>query len=155
VEVLVQIGPVDARAAKAWTEHMLANLAAIRGQLDKLPFKLPAEVVDELAHLLRQWNDHARDALRQQPHTEFRWRREFDPADVHRLVQYWANLDSLTEEHVERLGIDWSPPEARPFFDALATGVAQALAGGDPFAPYADLLVEHGRTRRDHDHNRG
>jgi hypothetical protein len=147
--VRVEIGPVDANAAEAWTDHMLGNLAAIRLQLEKLPFKLPEEIVDELGELLRQWNDRAVEAI--EAKTEFRWEQEFEEADVHRLVQYWANLDSLTEEQVERFGIQWSPLASRPFFDALAAGVAAAL-GHDP---YADLLVEHGEARRGHKHNQG
>jgi hypothetical protein len=147
--VRVEIGPVDANAAEVWTDHMLGNLAVIRTQLEKLPFKLPEEIVDELGDLLRRWNDHAVEAIADQK--DFRWQQDFDEADVHRLVQYWANLDSLTEEHLDRFGIKWSPLESRPFFDALAAGVAGALQHD----PFADLLLEHGEARRGHHHNQG
>lgn len=147
--VLLHIGPVDAAAAEGWTGHMLANLALLRTRLDKLPFRLPPEIVDELSDLLRQWNDHAREAI-EDGNAPFVWEADLEEDDLHRLVQYWANLDSLPDEIIDRLGVTKPPFATKLFFDALAAGVAEALrdeATNEP-DPFAELLVEHGKQRR-------
>jgi hypothetical protein len=140
--VLVAIGPVDADAARRWTAHMLANLEVVRAQRDLLPIRLPDEVVEDFTVLLHDWHAQAvRSDL-------FHWTADLDPAAVRSLVRYWANLDSLSDEQVRRLGISWAPPSGRPFFEAVAAGVAEALAAEDVDGrsdPFADLLVEHGR----------
>ena len=146
--VRLHIGPVDAAAAKGWTGHMLANLALLRTRLDKLPFRLPPEIVDELCDLLGQWHDHAKDAI--DARTSFVWEADLEADDVQRLVRYWANLDSLPDDIIDRLGVTKPPFPTKLFFDALAAGVAEALTDqttNEP-DPFAALLVEHGRQRR-------
>lgn len=136
----VVIGPVDAAAAREWTAHMLANLEVVRSRRRVLAFALPDEVIDEFQQLLGEWRAAAdRDDT-------FLWQADFDPDTVHHLVQYWANLDSLSDADVERLGIEWAPLSARPFFDALATGVADALARSGEEDVFAALLVERTHT---------
>ena len=136
----VVIGPVDAGAAREWTEHMLANLEVIRSKRRLLAFALPDEVLDHFRQLLGDWRDAATTD------ETFLWEADFDPDTVHHLVHYWANLDSLSDGDVERLGIEWAPMSARPFFDALATGVAAALARSGEEDVFAALLVERTHT---------
>ena len=142
----IEIGPVAASAARGWTAHMVENLRAIRPQRHRMPFRLPDEVADAIEVLLLRWHDHAVSCGE-----VFHVVEVMDDDEVRLLVRYWANLDSLTDEQVAALGVDWSAPEHRPFFDALALGVAQGLADADADAggagsdPFAELLVEHGR----------
>lgn len=137
--IRVDIGPVDAGAAQTWTSHLLANLAVVRARAGTLPFRLPDEVADEFERLLLEW--HAL-AVRT---TTFHWTSDLPPDHVRALVRYWANLDSLSDDVVRALGVDWAPPSARPFFEALAAGVADALAAAGPEDRFAELLITHGR----------
>jgi hypothetical protein len=143
-DVRIEIGPVVASAALGWTAHMVENLRAIRPQRHRMPFRLPDEVVDAIEALLLRWHDHARTST-----GDFHVVEVMDEAEVRLLVRYWANLDSLTDEQVAALGVDWSSSEARPFFDALAVGVARGLAeagddaSGEGPDAFAELLVEH------------
>ena len=143
-DVRVEIGPVDAKAARGWTAQMASNLRAIRPQRARLPFRLPDEVADAIEGFLDAWHAHALGCG-----PVFHVVEVIEEDELRQLVRYWANLDSLTDEQVAALGVDWSSAEARPFFDALAVGVAQALsgvdaAGGGPGRDaFAELLVEH------------
>ena len=142
--MLVTVGPVSGDAARRWTTHILKNLAVVRAHAGELPFRFPDDVADAFQALLVEWRDHAADV------DEFLWEAEVEGTVARVLVQYWANLDSLTDEHLERMGIDWSPPDARPFFIALAEGVAEAFdrAGeGDVFAQLLALRAEADAAR--------
>jgi hypothetical protein len=139
VAVRIVIGPVSAAAARGWTAHMVANLRAIRPRRDRMPFRLPDEVADAIEALLVGWHDHALVCG-----DVFEAVEEIDDDEVRLLVRYWANLDSLTDEQVAALGVDWSSPANRPFFEALANGVARALAGDGESGgsdAFAELLV--------------
>jgi hypothetical protein len=136
----IEIGPVDVEAARCWLPHVLAGLETVRARRHALPFRFPDEVADEIEALLGGWLAHARSAT-----AEFHWVGILDEAQVRRLVQYWANLDSLTDDQVRGLGVDWAPAGGRPFFVALTTAVADALAGAEQGVdPFATLLVAHG-----------
>jgi hypothetical protein len=138
VDVRITIGPVDAGAARLWSHHLLANLTIVKDQVERLPFRLPADVIDDFAALLSTWVLHAEGDV-------FLWSDDLDEDRVRNLVRYWANLDSLGDEVVVALGLTWAPAEARPFFDALARGVADGLASTGTSDPFAELLVVHGR----------
>ncbi|HVM09403.1 MAG TPA: hypothetical protein VM345_13130 [Acidimicrobiales bacterium] len=133
--MIITVGPVSSHAARLWTSHLLANLVAVRGASDKLPFRLPLEVADAFEALLQEWHEVARTL------PTFVWSEDLDPDWVRLLVRYWANLDSLTDEHLSQVGISWSPPDARPFFVALADGVAQAFRGIGQDDPFSELLA--------------
>jgi hypothetical protein len=139
-QVILVVGPVDGRAARAWTGHMLRNLDVIRAAPERLPFRLPADVTTEFVRLLERWY------LAADGRDVFEAREEIEDERLRSLVRYWANLDSLTDQQVADLGVTWSPEHARPFFDALAAGVAEALAGlGDP-DPFAEHLADRDRV---------
>lgn len=141
--MLLVVGPVDADAARAWTGHMLRNLEVVAEARDRLPFRLPEEVSDDFVGLLQGWLDLA------QGRDVFEWEARFDPERLRSLVRYWANLDALTDDQVAALGVSWSPPHARPFFDALARAVAEAFErAGDP-DPFAELLADVERVPGD------
>lgn len=68
----------------------------------------------------------------------FDWSAVLGRRRLELLVRYWANVDLLTDELVDRLGLGWAPPSTRPFFDALVAGVDAVLrrddGSRDPFA---------------------
>lgn len=135
--MLLRIGPVSAEATRVWTGHHLGSLAVLRGQLDQLPFSLPIEVLETFVLLLAEWNGLAVDG------TDFEWQQEMDSLHLRMLVQYWANLDYLSDDQVRALGLDWSPPEGAPFFAALAEAVARALADDEASGDFAASLVDN------------
>jgi len=136
--VLLTVGPVAGAAARSWTEHLLQNLAVVRERQHLLPFRLPKEVADDFEELLAAWRAAAMGK------ETFVWSTEMDEQQIVRLVRYWANLDALTDAQVRRLGLDWSPAEARPFYAAVAAAVAVALEQrGEPDA-FAGFLVKNG-----------
>ena len=136
----LEIGPVDVEAARSWLTHVIDGLRVVRAKADLLPFRLPDEVADQIEELLTTWQD-ASDATSD----PFHWADDLDEERVRTLVRYWANLDSMSDELLRELGIDWSPAEGRPFFVALTTAVAAALADADLGPdPFAELLVERG-----------
>ena len=141
----IEIGPVEVVSARCWLPHVLEGLRIVRAKQHLLPFRFPKDVADDIDTLLTAWLRHA-DAT---PSAAFHWVGALDEEHVRHLVQYWANLDSLTDDQARVLGVDWSPPDGHPFFLALATAVADALAhaerGPDPFAA---LLVENGDRPR-------
>jgi hypothetical protein len=139
VLVIITIGPVRSAAALEWTSATMRNLARVRAAAadGTLPIRLPVDVADAFDGLLREWHSHAGRS------ETFHWSEEFDREWARHLVQYWANLDALSQEHAATLGLEWSPPEARPFFAALAAGVADALATDDdePFSRFLTTRV--------------
>jgi len=137
--VLITIGPADADIVRRWTDHLLASLEVLRARRALLPFRLPDEAIDGFAALLTEWRQHAEGA------TEFLWSADLDPEHVRMLVQYWANLDSMDEELLARLGLTWSPEGTRPFFEAVALGIALAFEHEGDESPFARHLAERGR----------
>ncbi len=135
--MLLRIGPVSAEAARTWTAHHLGSLATLRDSLHRLPFSLPIEVLEVFTLLLGEWHRHAAS------NPVFEWQREMDPLQLRMLVQYWANLDYLTDEQVRALDLSWAPPGGAPFFDALAEAVARALADDDSSGDFAASLVDN------------
>ena len=138
----IEIGPVAAGAARAWTEHLLGNLEVVHARRGELPFQFPIEAANAFSALLTQWHAAAVDAGA----GDFRWSADMDTDEVRWLLRYWANLDSLPPDLVARLGIEWSPPEARPFFDALVTAVVSAFSAEGLVDPFADLLAQQTPT---------
>ena len=130
----ITVGPVPSAAALQWTDATIRNLARVR-RATALPIQLPEDVATAFDDLLRQWQAIARRS------DTFRWTADFERAWAIRLVQYWANLDALSDQHATELGLEWSPPDARPFFAALADGVASALANDGVDEPFSQFLT--------------
>lgn len=129
--VRVKIGPVPAAATIAWTENTRRVVAAVRANPEKVPFAVPVTVLEDFDSYLDEWQREARD------HDPFVWEGESDTARVKSLVQYWVNIDALSDDDMARLGVEWSPPEAEPFFEALVEAVIAGLAGESETAAYA------------------
>lgn len=117
----VRVGPISAKAARVWIPNTRTIIDAVAAQPEVLGETIPDDVIDLFRSFLDQWDVVAANT------EEFRWVARAKPADVSRVVGYWATIDSMTDEQLARLGIHWSPPEGEPFFQALTAGVLDAL----------------------------
>lgn len=117
----VLVGPVSSSAARVWVENTKQILDAVAVHPEVLARPVPEDILDLFRSLLEQWGALAETT------TEFRWVARARSADVRRIVESWAVIDAMTDEQLEHLGIHWSPPEGQPFFQALTTGVLEAL----------------------------
>jgi len=144
--VEVRVGPVPARAARAWVANTAGILAAIRRHPGIVGEPVPEDVLEVFDRFLTAWGEVAART------DEFRWVARATANDVERLVEYWALLDRLTDEQLESIGCSWSPPEAQPFFRALTAGVLEALAAHAQTRALARRLAPQwtpGTARRD------
>ena len=117
----IHVGPVASSAVRVWVDNTRKILDAVAAHPEELPEPIPPDVLEIFDSFLQQWDAVAAAT------SEFRWVARANADDVTRIVSYWASIDSLSDEQLERLGIAWSPPEGAPFFEALTTGVLTAL----------------------------
>lgn len=120
-EVRLRVGPVDARAARLWVDSTLRILGCLRAAPEEIPASVDPELLTVFSDILGEWATVAEEEA------TFYWSAAAPVETVEALVGAWAELDRLDDETMARLGCTWSPPEARPFFDALTTGVVLAL----------------------------
>ena len=135
-EVQVRVGPVAADAAGVWVENTTKLVDALFDHPDELPAGVDLGVLRLLTRFLDEWRTVASAG------GEFRWSAAAAPATVEQLVGAWARIDELPDDAMARLGCQWSPPEAKPFFDALSTAVVDALSRVDELAPLVDSLPD-------------
>ncbi len=121
-EVQVQIGPVSSRAASAWIQNTRRILGAVVSRPEVLPRPAPPDVVEVFAQLLDTWDEVNRGT------DEFFWTARASSADVHRLVEWWALIDAMSDEQLEQLGVTWSVGEGELFYQALTAGILTALS---------------------------
>lgn len=119
--VEVRVGPVASEAARIWVANTAQILEALRRRPEVLAEPVPVEVLDLFARFLDTWSQVAREQ------EIFTWVARTTPSEIQRLVEYWAAMDRLADEDLARLGCQWSPPEALPFFHALTAAVIEAL----------------------------
>lgn len=119
--VRLRVGPVDAHAARLWVASTRGILHALLEHPDEIPASVPPEVLAVFGDILGEW------ALVAEDEATFYWSAAASVATIDALVRAWAELDRLDDDTMARLGCTWSPPEARPFFDALTSGVVLAL----------------------------
>lgn len=140
--VEVRVGPVSASAARTWIANSTKIIEACAERRDVV--EISDEALALFRTLLAQWGEVAKGA------EEFLWVARASLDDVTRIVEEWAVVDAMTDEQMGNLGIEWSPPEGQPFFDALTTGVLRALARhestkrltsrlADQWAPYRSV----------------
>jgi CheY-like chemotaxis protein len=99
---------------------------------------VPDEVVDAFEGYLDLWSG-AMDG------DEFSWTGDVDPEQLRRLAAQWARLVAIARESGDAArGLEPADPEGAAFFDALAVGMADALARADDdeqFAPKFEAVV--------------
>ena len=135
-EVEIRVGPVAADAARTWVENTERILDAVVASPTVLSEPLPDDVVALFRSYLREWRSVASEG------GAFRWVARAKPDDVRRVVEEWARVDGLEDSALEALGVTWSPPEGRPFFVALTTGVLEALRRHDQTRRLAERLTD-------------
>jgi CheY-like chemotaxis protein len=133
VRVQTEIGPVSAASARAW----LATATETVEHLGRTPsLGVPADIVEAFAGYLSRWTEAATSV------EVFHWRGEVDTADLRHLAAHWVRLVNLAREDPEGSGLRTAPPEAEPFFDALAVTLATALEQDDDPEEFADKFEE-------------
>ncbi|MBV8160633.1 MAG: response regulator [Acidimicrobiia bacterium] len=136
----VQVGPVSAEAARTWVANTQAILRAVVEQPDVVGMSIAEDVLEFFQSLLGQWASLAAGA------EEFLWSVRARPEDVSRVVSYWSFIDAMTDEQLERLGVEWSAPAGdHPFFRALTAGVLDALRRHEDTKRLAARLSEQWR----------
>lgn len=135
-DVEIRVGPVSADAARTWVDNTAQILDAVVANPAALSEPLP----DDVANLFRTYLDEWRAVAAESD--EFRWVARAKPDDVRRVVEEWARIDALGDDVLEALGVSWSPPEGRPFFIALTTGVLEALRRHDQTQRLAERLTD-------------
>ena len=134
--VEIRVGPVPAAAARAWVANTKTILDAVTAHPDVLGEPIPDDVVDLFESFLKRWEEVAGST------DEFRWAARAAPADVSRIVECWAAIDSMSDEQLAQLSVHWSPPEGEPFFRALTEGVLDALKRHDETRRLAAMLSD-------------
>lgn len=134
--VEVRVGPVPSEAASLWMVNTAGILDALRRHPEVMPVAVPEDVLDLFGRFLETWGGIAREEA------EFFWVARTTPDELQRVVEYWAALDRLTDDDLAALGCTWSPPEARPFFNALTAGVLEALEAHAESRELARTLAE-------------
>jgi hypothetical protein len=132
--IAVTIAPVSAASAQAWVENADRVLDCLERGREKVPFALPIETLEQLRDFLDEvcaqvGNDTSEVTV------------EFEVTELRNLMTYWFNITMLDETQRDRLGIAWTPPRGRGFADALAGGVASAMANVPELAAFAGQLA--------------
>jgi DNA-binding NarL/FixJ family response regulator len=133
-DLAVRVGPIPSDAALDWVDNTARIIAAVRRRPDVLDTPVDDVVFETFDHYLAVWRDIAVG------NDEFTWAARASADDVERLVSAWASIDRLTDAQLSELGIEWSSPLGRQFFDALTTAVLEALAAHEATANLASRL---------------
>jgi CheY-like chemotaxis protein len=131
--VRVTVGPVPGASARVWLRAATQTMATVRARSD---LDVPVDVLAGFDHYLATWSDAmARD--------EFHWTGEVDVALLRHLAAHWARLVALAREDGDAAhGLETADPEGAAFFDALAAGMADALARADDLERFAPKFEE-------------
>ena len=114
-----EIGPVSMRAARRWLTHARGTVKALRDA----PSGIPVPVLDEFELLIDQWSGSVDGGAL------FHWQSLVPVERVRRLSSFWATAARAVRS--PDTGLTGPPREARPFYDALVSGAANALAAAD------------------------
>jgi len=120
--ITLRLGPLPSDATRTWIPNTMAIVAAVHNHHDELGLDIPAHVTELFLQYLREWLAVA------EAESEFRWAATASAASARQLIECWAAIDSLGDDQLERLKVQWSPPEGEPFFAALTQAVLEALA---------------------------
>lgn len=133
MDIVVTIGPVPTASALAWIEAATETVAVLRGEpaLD-----VPAAVIESFEHFLASFAAHA--AVHPE---EFLWSAAVDDAVVRSVGLHWARIVSVTRSG-RPTGLARAAPEGAAFYDALAAGIADALAAAEQEEPIATGFAE-------------
>src|SRR4051812_21016608 len=133
-DLAVRVGPIPSEAALDWVDNTAKIINAVRARPDVLDTAVDDAVFETFDHYLDVWRDIALG------NNEFTWAARASADDVERLVGAWASIDRMTDAQLVELGIEWSSPLGRQFFDALTAAVLAALTAHEATANLASRL---------------
>ncbi len=139
----VTVGPVPSSAARVWVANTLRILDAIDENPHVLDHEIPKDVFELFRSFLNQWSALAAAT------EEFEWVAQARPEDARRIIEHWAAVDAMSDDQLAELGVEWSPPQAQPFFQALTTGVLEGLRRHDEYERLASKLLDQWAPFRD------
>lgn len=119
--VRVNIGPVPAGAARAWTRSARETLATVRSRPD---LEVPDDVVAAFESYVDQWSDIAEVI------DPFLWAGDIDTGLLRVLGAHWARLVTMARTDPGR-GIRPADPEGEAFYNALAIAIVEGAAVDD------------------------
>ena len=133
--VTMTVGPVSASSARTWAAASRRTLETIKTRPD---LEVPDDVVQAFEAYLDLWAPAMEGDI-------FEWTGSVDPEQLRHLAAHWARLVNLARDESET-AIAPADPEGQAFYDALATGFAEALAAADAttteaFAPRFEEVV--------------
>ena len=127
----VSIGPVPTASARAWIGSARETIDVLRARPE---LDVPPDVVDAFAGFVDAFDEHARS------HPEvFHWSEPVDAEVVRRIGLHWARIVSVTRSG-RAPELSTAPPEGQAFYDALAAGIADALAAEDIGHAFAEAV---------------
>jgi CheY-like chemotaxis protein len=120
-EVRVHVGPVSSASARLWIRNTRKVVDALKAHPEVMADPPPGEVLESFEHFLDLWQEVS------EGREEFFWAARARFKDVEHIVEWWARVDALDDAGITQLGLQWSPPEARPFYHALTAAVLRAF----------------------------
>ncbi len=131
--VSVSVGPVAGTSARVWLVAARRTMETARSRPD---LGVPDDVLVAFDQYLDLWSK-GMDA------EVFAWEGEIDVVVLRHLAAHWARLVTFARD-AEGMGFLPADPDGEAFFDALAKGMAAALAMADDaegFAPKFEEVV--------------
>ena len=123
--IAYRIGPVPQASAQAWlgtTRRILDRI--LDAEPTAAPFRIPDEVAGHLRHVLDGWDEAAR-------HDPFEFEGSEDVLVARRLLTYWLNIVSLSEEQRRALGVEDWPASGAAFEAALGRAILASLGADE------------------------
>lgn len=121
-----RIGPVPRDAAVAWLAVTRRNLDRVLAAGPRAPFRIPAEVAVHLHQVLDAW-----DGAAVGDDGPYVYEGSEDVLVARRLLTYWLNIVSLSEEQRALLGVEPWPPEAAAFEAAVGRAILASLGADE------------------------
>jgi CheY-like chemotaxis protein len=125
-DAVITIGPVRASSARAWLREAEHTLRTLRDN----SCGTPPEVVDEFAELVSEWRAHAGGLT-------FHWTTTTSFERLQTLASQWAAIAVAARDDANA-ALRVPDPDAQEFYDALVTGVVDALR--DNGATFASVV---------------
>src|SRR5687768_4562141 len=120
------VGPVSASSARTWAAASRRTLETVKARPD---LGVPDDVVQAFEGYLDLWAPVMEGDV-------FEWTGSVAPEQLRHLAAHWARLVTLARDDSEP-AIAPADPEGQAFYDALATGFAEALVAADASATEA------------------
>lgn len=125
----VSIGPLPGASARAWLTAARETIALLHDDGDIV---VPADVLDAFERYVGAWALLADEPV-------FTWSDDVDVAEVRRIGLHWAHLATIAR--AGHGGLSTAPPEAAPFYAAIAETIAGVLVLDEPEPGEPDVVA--------------